>query len=251
MKGALEWACKVHLGFEIFVRRSLACVLRALGEHPRACVVLERFLQNYAPGEPICQTEMYLRPELALLYTELGRLESAREQVARCDEITAAGENWRGLGAHSERAAAVLAAAEGRHSDADARFATSAGVFNRLSLVWEEADVLHRWGRALASAGEGNRAIEKLDAATEIYRRHGAGQRWIDHVAADRSRIDASTRNVPRATPVSDATRGCVPQGGGVLDDLLSRPPDPAEGHEGTPLHRPSTGASGRAVPRP
>ena len=206
LKGALEWACKVHLGFEIFVRRSLACVLRALGEHSRACVVLERFLQNYAPGEPICHTEMYLRPELALLYTELGRLESAREQVARCDEITAAGENWRGLGAHSERAAAVLSAAEGRHSDADARFAISAGVFNRLSLVWEEADVLHRWGRALASAGEGNRAIEKLDAATEIYRRHGAGQRWIDHVAADRSRIEDSTRNEPQATSVPDAT---------------------------------------------
>ncbi len=208
LKGALEWACKVHLGFEIFVRRSLACVLRALGEHPRACVVLERFLQNYAPGEPICKTEMYLRPELALLYTELGRLESAREQVAGCDEITAAGENWRGLGAHSERAAAVLAAAEGRHSDADARFATSAGVFNRLSLVWEEADVLHRWGRAIASAGEDDRAIEKLAAATEIYRRHGAGQRWIDHVAADRSRIEDSTRREPRATPAPDATRG-------------------------------------------
>ncbi len=208
LDGALEWASKLGLGFEIFVRRSLAWVLRALGEHPRACVVLESFLQNYAPGEPSCQTEMYLRPELALLYTELGRLEPAREQVARCAEIAAAGENWRGLGAHSERAAAVLAAAEGRHSDADARFATSAGVFNRLSLVWEEADVLHRWGRSLASAGEGNRAIEKLDAATEIYRRHGAGQRWIDHVAADRSRTEASTRHEPRATPVPDATRG-------------------------------------------
>ena len=206
LEGTLEWASKVHLAFEIFVRRSLACVLRALGEHPRACMVLENFILNCAPGEPICQTEMYLRPELALLYTELGRLESAREQVARCDEIAAAGEDWRGLGAHSERAAAALAAAEGRHSDADARFATSAGVFNRLSLVWEEADVLHRWGRALASAGEDDRAIEKLDAATEIYRRHGAGQRWIDYVAADRSRIDATRRSVPGATSVSDAT---------------------------------------------
>src|SRR5262249_42036006 len=151
--------------------------------------ILESFLQNYSPGEPICRTEMVVRPELALLYTDLGRLEPAREQVARCGEITAAGENWRGLGAHAGRAAAALAAAEGRYSDADARFSTSAGVFNRLSLVWEEADVLHRWGRALASARQNDRAIEKLDAATEIYRGHGAGQRWIDHVTTDRSRI--------------------------------------------------------------
>jgi tetratricopeptide (TPR) repeat protein len=208
LEGALEWAPKTFVDFEIFMRRSLACVLRALGEHSRACVVLESFVHNFAPGEPICRIEMWARPELALLYTELGRLEYARDQVARCDEITAAGENWRGLGAHAERAAATLAAAEGRHSDADARFATSAGVFNRLSLVWEEADVLHRWGRALASTGEGNRAIEKLDAATEIYRRHGAGQRWIDHVAADRGRISASMRNVPRDTAVPDVTRG-------------------------------------------
>jgi tetratricopeptide (TPR) repeat protein len=204
LESALEWAPKTFVGFEIFMRRSLAYVLRALGEHSRACVVLESFVHNFAPGEPICRIEMWARPELALLYTELGRLEYAREQVARCDEITAGGENWRGLGAHAERAAAALAAAEGRHSDADARFATSAGVFNRLSLVWEEADVLHRWGRALASAGEEDRAIEKLDATTEIYRRHGAGQRWIDYVAADRSRIDAARRNVFPAAPVSD-----------------------------------------------
>jgi tetratricopeptide (TPR) repeat protein len=206
LEGALEWAPKTFVGFEIFMRRSLACVLRTLGERSRACVVLESFVHNFAPGEPICRIEMWARPELALLYTELGRLESARDEVARCNEITASGENWRGLGAHAERAAAALAAAEGRHADANARFVTSAGVFNRLSLVWEEADVLHRWGRALASAGEDDRAIEKLDAATEIYRRHGAGQRWIDHVAADRSRIDASRRNVTPATPVSDAT---------------------------------------------
>jgi tetratricopeptide (TPR) repeat protein len=163
LEGALEWAPKTFFDFESFMRRSLACVLRALGEHSRACVVLESFVQNFAPGEPICRIEMCARPELALLYTELGKLESAREQVARCDEITRAGENWRGLGAHAERAAAALAAAEGRHSDADARFAKSAGVFNRLSLVWEEANVLYRWGRALASA---EKTIERSKGST-------------------------------------------------------------------------------------
>jgi len=65
--------------------------------------------------------------------------------------------------------------------------------------------VLHRWGRALGSAGKGDRATEKLDAAIEIYRRHGAGQRWIDRVAADRSQIDASRQHMPRAAYVLDA----------------------------------------------
>jgi hypothetical protein len=36
------------------------------------------------------------------------------------------------------------------------------------------------------SEGDRKRAAEKLDAALEIYRQHGAGQRWIDRVNADR-----------------------------------------------------------------
>jgi hypothetical protein len=65
LEGALEWAPKTFVDFEIFMRRSLACVLRALGEHSRACVVLESFVHNFAPGEPICRIEMWARPELA------------------------------------------------------------------------------------------------------------------------------------------------------------------------------------------
>jgi hypothetical protein len=47
-------------------------------------------------------------------------------------------------------------------------------------------------------AGEHSRAAGKLDAAIEIYRRHGAGQRWVDRVEADRN------TGVPRSGAASD-----------------------------------------------
>ena len=46
----------------------------------------------------------------------------------------------------------------------------------------EEADALEQWGLALASAGDGTGAAEKLEAAAGVYRRHGAGEAWLERL---------------------------------------------------------------------
>ncbi|HWN58512.1 MAG TPA: hypothetical protein VNO74_10450, partial [Methylomirabilota bacterium] len=166
-------------------RHDHARLLRVIGEPALAYPLLEDVLSRYPHTEPHLQIEMSLRPELALLYMELDRFEAAREQVARCAEIVAEGEDWSGLASQYWRASAVCAAAAGKYADAGAQFATATGIFDRLSLMWEQADTLHYWGRALIAAGDSVRAKEKFDVAIDIYRRHRAGGRWIDRVMAE------------------------------------------------------------------
>jgi tetratricopeptide (TPR) repeat protein len=85
-------------------------------------------------------------------------------------------------------AEAAFAAAENRMADAAKLFEDSIAVFRRFGLIWHQADTLHYWGRALLKAGNNASALEKLDRAIDLYRRHGAGQRWIDRVEEDRGR---------------------------------------------------------------
>jgi len=188
--------------------RDLARLLRVLGEPALGCPLLEKLLARFPLDEPHLQIEMGARPELALSYLELGRHDAAAEQVARCDEIVAAGEDWRGLAGQYARASAVCFSAGGDYQDADNQFAAATGIFNRLSLAFEEADTFHYWGRALQSAGETRRATEKFDSAIQIYRQTGAGQRWIDHVLADRDRVVQAAVAQPdrRARSVIQAT---------------------------------------------
>jgi hypothetical protein len=51
--------------------------------------------------------------------------------------------------------------------------------------VADEADALQQWALALARAGERSRAAEKLEAAADIYRRHGAGAAWLKRLEGD------------------------------------------------------------------
>ena len=128
------------------------------------------------------------RPDLALLYIEMGRLEEARAQLARCHEIMSEGEDWRGVAGRVALAEAVLAAAEGDLEAAGPQFERALDIFRRYGLPWDQAEAFHLWGRACAAAGRSYRprALEAFDAAIDIYQRHGAGQCWIDRVEMDR-----------------------------------------------------------------
>ena len=57
----------------------------------------------------------------------------------------------------------------------------------RYTLPWDEAETLRLWGRALLTAKHDG-AMMKFDEAIEIYRRIGAGTRWIERVEADKLR---------------------------------------------------------------
>jgi tetratricopeptide (TPR) repeat protein len=170
-----EWA-SCHLAAQV-------CALR--GETERAGELLERALAIVVDGGA-CYFEMWVGPDLARAYARTGRLEEARAQVQRSRQIVAADEDWRGRGGHADLAEAVVLAAEGRTDEADARVAAAVATMRRYELCGDAADALHEWGRALVGAGDRSGAAEKLDAALEIYERHGAGPRLLERVKAAR-----------------------------------------------------------------
>jgi tetratricopeptide (TPR) repeat protein len=137
------------------------------------------------PADLVCQ--MSVRYNLAPLYAgEMGRTSEAKVHLARCREIMAAGQDWRGVAGDVTRAEAAIAAAEVRFTDADTLFEAAAGIFRRYTSPWEEADTFYYWGRALLAAGDRARAAEKLDEALAIYRRISAGPQWIERINAAR-----------------------------------------------------------------
>ena len=113
--------------------------------------------------------------------------------VERCRDIMGR-EDWRGRAGHVALAEAVVLGLEDRMDEADGRFREAHGAFARHDLHPDEADALHRWGRALARAGDEKAAAEKLDRAVEIYRRHDAAAVWRERVEADRRRLRVATR---------------------------------------------------------
>ena len=162
-----------------------ARLLRITGQTTHGCAFLDDALQIFGEGS-LPLVEMWLRPELVLAQAGDTDVASVQPHLERLRQILAAGEDWRGLVGAVARAEAVVAAAEGRLKDAETFFERAIATFTRYSLPWEQAETLLLWGRVLA-AGDEHRANEKFDAAIEIYRRYGAGQRWIDRVEADRN----------------------------------------------------------------
>ena len=167
-------------------RAVLATLLRVRGAARQALLVLGEAVAE--SGEASVFNAMGTRPALSRANAELGQYDAAERELARCRDILAAGEDWRGRSADVVRAAAVLAAAQGRYREADGEFAKALTTYRRYSAPWEEADTLECWGRALLAAGDRARAAEKFDTAIEVYRRIGAPERWIERVTSMRER---------------------------------------------------------------
>ena len=139
--------------------------------------------------------ELHAGSLLAEIYAEMDYPDRAHPHLTRCREILGNGEDWRGLAGKVARAEAVVAAAEGKHEDAEKQFERAIEIFRRYHVPFEEAEALHYWGRALNASGEHSRTNEKLDAAIEIYRRCGAGERWVQRVETDRPSSPVRTQN--------------------------------------------------------
>ena len=156
-------------------------VLRLRGEHGRAGEALEqaRHIVHHGGARYF---ELWVLPDLARVRAETGRPDAARAHVERCRAIVADGEDWRGRAALVELAEAVVLSFEERPDEADARFESALETLRRFGLPPDEADGLHEWGLALARAGDRSRAAEKLDAAADVYARHGAGAAWLERV---------------------------------------------------------------------
>jgi tetratricopeptide (TPR) repeat protein len=160
----------------------LAARQRLRGQHDAAQTVLLACFDFVDPADLVCQ--MMVRSDLAILYAgEMDNAAEAKVHLARCREIMAAGEDWRGLAGEVLRAEAAVAAAEKRFADADTGFDAAVEIFRRYTCPWEESDTFYYWGRALLAAGDRARAQQKFDAAIAIYRRIGAGPQWIDRIS--------------------------------------------------------------------
>jgi tetratricopeptide (TPR) repeat protein len=193
-----------------------ASVLRVRGAVRQAALVLGEAVES--GGEANVNNEMRIRPLLSRVNAELGQYDAAERELARCREILAAGEDWRGRAADVALAAAVLAAAQGRHRDADGEFAKALSIFCRYTAPWEEADTLECWAIALRAGGDFARADQKFDAAIQVYRRIGAPERWVERVTSMREHAIAATGLRAGETPSSPAPLGLATasDGGGA-----------------------------------
>ena len=90
--------------------------------------------------------EVAARAERALWGAELGRAAEAREDVERCRAAMGADPHWGCLGALIDVVDGVLAAREDRRAAAAAWFARALPPLRENGLVWDEAEVLYRWG---------------------------------------------------------------------------------------------------------
>jgi hypothetical protein len=138
------------------------------------------------------------------------RPDDAIAELERCREILATGEE--GLAGLVARAEAVVAASRGSWSESEAQFVKAAETFRRHGMVWQEARTFQSWGHALLAGANRRAAIEKLDTAIGIYRRHGADQSWIDGVAGDLARANGrdSSSGAKNGTPRGSAVPGEV-----------------------------------------
>jgi DNA-binding SARP family transcriptional activator len=169
-----EWAAH-HLG---------ARVLSLRGEREPAAESLEQARRIVDDGAAR-YFEMWVRPDLARACAETGRPGEARAHVERCREIIARGEDWRGRRGIADVAEAVVLSFEGRPDEADARFGSALETLRRFKLVADEADALQQWGLALVRLGDRSRAAEQLEAAADVYRRHGAGAAWLERLEGE------------------------------------------------------------------
>jgi class 3 adenylate cyclase len=123
-----------------------------------------------------------------LFYVEVGRPDEAARHAARSRKLLTPGEDWCGLAGNVALAAATVAGAQGDLSEAERLFAEALQICRRYALLRDEGLILHEWGRALLKNDEPARAVQKLDAALESYRRLGFGTPWLERVLADKLR---------------------------------------------------------------
>jgi len=206
---------------EVFTIRDLARAWHVLGDNARAEALYREAIARAAEAK-MTASVVIAAADAALLHVETGRLDEAARCVALCQETLAAGREGVAT-VYVDLAAGALAGAEGRFAEAEACFARALEAVRSRTLLWHEPRIFHQWGRVLLAAGERARAIEKLDAAIESYRRQGFGTRWIERVLADklsaqgveaadvRTSIDAVAASVERRRP--DLRRFAAPDG--------------------------------------
>jgi DNA-binding SARP family transcriptional activator/tetratricopeptide (TPR) repeat protein len=157
--------------------RWLADALVHLGEDRRAAEVLHQGLE-IVDASPQVPSEVWLRARLA----GLGSTDpaDAAAHLARCDEVLAGGEDWRGLAGEVSLARSGAALRETDWAGAVAGAQEAAGVFERYRVPFRLAASLRQWACALDGAGLGDEARARRFEADDVLARAGAPSRWLD-----------------------------------------------------------------------
>jgi DNA-binding CsgD family transcriptional regulator/tetratricopeptide (TPR) repeat protein len=163
----------------------LARLRRARGELETARALLERVLAVAVDGGERSY-ELGVRSLLAQVCAETHRLPDAQRHLARARAIVANGEDWRGLAGHLSLAEGVVATAGGALRDAERAFQRCIDAYRRCAFPWGEAEARLLWGRGLRLAGRTAAATHALRLAEDVYRRHGAGDAWLERLASER-----------------------------------------------------------------
>lgn len=155
--------------------RWLADALLVLGEERRAAEVLGQALEIAATA-PQVPSEIWLRARLAGLASI--EPDEAAAHLARCEQVLATGDDWRGLVGEVAlaRAAVALRAVDYRAAGVAAEQAVA--VFDDHRLPWRQVAALHTWGHALSGRGRADEARARRDDAAAVLARIGAPQRW-------------------------------------------------------------------------
>ena len=132
-------------------------------------------------------SEALVCSDLAVLYADMGRADEARTVLPTVPLSLPTSEDWCGLRGRLALADAAFAAAEGRSDVAYAHFKQAVAVFRRYRLPWDEAQAHECWGTALIRTADRAAAKRRFDVASAIYRRHGAGRRWVDRLSVIRA----------------------------------------------------------------
>ncbi len=148
-----------------------------IGHQGDAVAALRRGLAISCDG-PQVPAELMLRAELARLQANLGDTEAAGTHLARCDEILADGEDWRGQTGNVELARGAIAAARGDHDQAHDAHRRALETFGAFRLPWWRGQTLHAWAGWLTAAGRTDEAETTYRAAQAVYDELGAADRW-------------------------------------------------------------------------
>lgn len=171
----------VHAFFE-------SIVLRTRGRFEREREVVAPAVAMSAESGALL-FELHLRVESALMAFSSGRIEEGIEQAERIRARIPEHEDLYGLGGRTTLAAALAAQARGRAAEATYGFAAAMATFRRFGLPWEQAQAHQVRACLLAGRGETTASRRHLEAAAEIYRRHGSGARFTEKIDSEVARI--------------------------------------------------------------
>jgi DNA-binding CsgD family transcriptional regulator len=171
-------------GFE--ATYDLARLRRAQGQVELARPLLEQALTVAIDGGERSY-ELCVRSLLAQLSAETDQLPEARRHLAHARTIERNGEDWRGLAGQLHLAEGVVAMADETLADAERHFERCIDIYRRYPFPWGVAEAQLLWGRGLRNAGKSASATDQFCAAEDIYRRHGAGNVWLERLARVRS----------------------------------------------------------------